>query len=397
MLKILRQCASVTWLNITSIPQRLWMSLGTIMAVAVAVGVALGFQALSAGFRATLEGSGSAEVALVLRGGSQSELNSVMTQSDAALLEAAPGVALDPQGRPLVSTESYVIIDGVRRSTQSKSNIPLRGMEEAGLALRSRAQIVEGRMFAPGAAELVVGRGLVREFEGFELGSVIRRGGAAWTVVGVFEAPGTVFEGEIWADNTAVQSLFNRGNSFQVARIGLVAPAEASLAALNAYIEAEERLAVEVETEKAYYQGQSEGTAQLVRFIGVPLGIIMAIGALAGALNTMFASVSNRAAEISTLRIIGFSGFAAFVGTLAESLALSLIGAVLGIIVVYFAFNGLTASTLGGGFTQVVFQLKVTPEVVTGGIITALVIGVVGGFFPGIRAATMKPLLGVNS
>jgi putative ABC transport system permease protein len=391
---MLRQCATVIGLNVSSIPQRLLMSLATILSVAVAVGVLLGFLALAAGFRQTLSGSGSQDVAVVLRGGASSEINSVVGRDQVRLLEVLPGVAKDAEGKPIISSELYIVVDGKRRSTGVKANMPMRGIALSGVALRAPARIAEGRMFSPGSNEIVVGRGLIREFAGFDLGNEVRFGTGTWKIVGVFEAPGTVFESELWADAAVVQSLFNRGTSFQTVRVKLTGPDQ--LEAFKAAVAADPQLNLEVKSEKAFYADQAGGTAQLVEMVGMPLGILMAIGALAGALNTMFASVSNRAAEISTLRIIGFSGFAAFVGTMVEALALALIGAAVGIVACYLMFNGLTTSTLGQGFTQVVFQLKVTPEVIQQGVIIALAVGIIGGLFPAIRAARMKPLLGVT-
>jgi putative ABC transport system permease protein len=246
-------------------------------------------------------------------------------------------------------------------------------------------------MFAPGSNEIVVGAGLLREFSGFEMGKTVRFGAQTWRVVGVFEAPGTVFESELWADAPVVQSLFNRGSTFQTARVALNSPAD--LAAYTAYVGSDPRLQLQAQSEQAYFAAQAERSGLLIRYVGWPLGIIMSIGALAGALNTMYASVSARATEIATLRVIGFSGVSAFMGTMCEALVLSFIGALLGTAVCGFLFNGLSASTLGAGFTQVAFRLQMGPELVLQAIVLALVIGFVGGMLPGIRAARQRPLL----
>jgi putative ABC transport system permease protein len=195
----------------------------------------------------------------------------------------------------------------------------------------------------------------------------------------------------LWADARVVQSLFNRGNTAQVFRAALASPE--SFAAFEEFVENDPRLQLEAQTEQAYYAAQASGTISIIQWIGWPLSIIMGIGALAGALNTMYSSVAARSAEIATLRIIGFSGSAAFFGTLIEALALSFIGALVAVVACFALFNGMTASTLGSGFTQVVFQLKITPELVTQAIIMALIIGLVGGIFPGIRAARKRPQL----
>ena len=389
------QTGAVIAMNVRSIPQRFWMSLATVTAIALVVAVLLGFTALANGFSRTISGSGAADVAIVLRDGSQSELNSVMSRDQAQLLEEAPGVARGADGRPRISNELYVVANGIKKATGSKANMPLRGLGPTGLAVRKQARIRTGRMFAPGSNEIVVGAGLLREFDGFELGKTMRLGGNTWKVVGVFEAPGTVFESELWADAPVVQSLLNRGTSFQTSRVVLTSAA--ALPAFKKFVKEDPRLQLSAESELAYYQAQAERSGFIVRFIGYPLAFLMAIGALAGALNTMYTSVSARSAEIATLRIIGFSGFSAFMGTMAEALALAFIGALVGTGIVAFFFNGMSASTLGGGFTQVAFRLELGPALVAQAIVVALVIGLVGGFFPGFRAARQKPLLALSA
>jgi putative ABC transport system permease protein len=388
------QIGAVVMLNLKSIPQRLAMSAATIVAVAMAVAVLLGFLALSEGFKATMEGTGATDVAVVNRKGATSELSSILTAEQVRLLETGPGVRL-VDGKPLISAELYLVVDGIKRSSGQPANIPLRGMNPEGLSLRENVELAEGRMFAPGTNEIVVGRKLLQEFAGFELNKSVRLGSNTWLVVGVFEAPGTVFESELWADARVVQSLFNRGTGYQIARVAMASPA--ALESFATFVEDDARLQLQTRSERDFYAAQAEGTGGLIRFIGWPLGITMAIGALAGALNTMFSSVAARSSEIATLRIIGFSGVAAFAGTLVEALALSLIGALVGTIACIALFGSMTTSTLGANFTQVVFQLKITPDVLLTAFIVALVIGLVGGVFPGIRAARQSPLIGLTS
>jgi putative ABC transport system permease protein len=394
-MSILNQTGAVIAMNVRSIPQRIWMSTATVAAVALVVAVLLGFLALSNGFKQTLSGSGSPDVAIVLRDGSGSELSSVITRDQGDLLDDAPGVARGQDGKARISKELYVVVDGIKKSSGTKANMPLRGVGAEGLSVRKQVRLREGRMFTPGSAEIVVGAGLLREFSGFELGKTVRFGTGTWRVVGVFEAPGTVFESELWADATVVQSLFDRGSAFQTARVVLTSPAAQKQFA--EYVKKDPRLQLKAQSEQAYYQQQADRSGNIIRYIGWPLGIMMSIGALAGALNTMYSSVSTRAAEIATLRIIGFSGFSAFVGTMAEALALAVIGALLGCGIVALFFNGMSASTLGAGFTQVAFRLQLGPEIVSQAIILALIIGLIGGFFPGWRAARQKPLLALSS
>jgi putative ABC transport system permease protein len=390
-MSLMSQTRSVIAMNVRSIPQRLWMSLATVVSIALVVAVLLGFLSLANGFSQTLKGSGAADVAIVLRDGAGAELNSTLLREQVDLLGRGPGVKAGADGRPIISAELLMVVDGIKKSSRTKANMPLRGVGANGLLVRKQAKITQGRMFAPGSNEIVVGAGLLREFEGFELGKSIRFGAQTWRVVGVFEAPGTVFESELWADAPVVQSLFKRGTTFQTARVVLTSPA--AMPAFVAYAKSEPRLQLKAQSELAYYAGQAERSGVLIRYFGWPLGIIMAIGALAGALNTMYASVSSRAAEIATLRVIGFSGFSAFMGTMVEALVLSAIGALLGVAICALGFNGLSASTLGAGFTQVAFRVQIGPEIIGQAVTLALIIGLVGGIFPGWRAARQKPLL----
>ena len=390
-MSLMSQTRSVIAMNVRSIPQRLWMSVATVVSIALVVAVLLGFLSLANGFNQTLKGSGAPDVAIVLREGSEAELNSTLSREQADLLGRGPGVKVGADGRPIVSGELFLVVDGIKKSSRTKANMPLRGVGANGLLVRKQAKISQGRMFAPGSNEIVVGAGLLREFEGFELGKSVRFGAQTWRVVGVFEAPGTVFESELWADAPVVQSLFKRGTSFQTARVVLTSPA--ALPAFEAYAKSEPRLQLKAQSELDYYAAQAERSGLLIRYFGWPLGIIMAIGALAGALNTMYASVSSRAAEIATLRVIGFSGFSAFMGTMVEAMVLSAIGALLGVAICALGFNGLSASTLGAGFTQVAFRVQIGPEIIGQAVTLALLIGLVGGIFPGWRAARQKPLL----
>ncbi len=224
MRSLLLQIVAVTAINLKSIPQRFWLSLSTVVAIALVVMVLLSFLAMSHGFRRTLEGSGSNEVAIVLRGGSQAEINSTLTREQVRLLEDAPGIARNADGKPLASPELYLIVDGIKRASNTKANLPLRGIGQEGAAIRRNITLTQGRMFNPGSNEIVVGKGIVSEFAGFERGQTVNFGSSPWTVVGVFDADGSVFESEIWADLPVVQSLFKRNNYFQTMRARLQKP-----------------------------------------------------------------------------------------------------------------------------------------------------------------------------
>jgi putative ABC transport system permease protein len=387
------QVIAVTSINLGSIMQRRWLSLSTIVAIALVVIVLLTFLAMANGFQRTIAGSGADDIAMVLRAGSQAEINSTVSRDQVRLIEDGPGIARGSDGKPLISPELYLVVDGVKRTTKTKANLPLRGIGEQGAALRKGVSITAGRMFARGSNEIVVGKALLREFEGLEVGSQVSFGATRWIVVGVFESGGSVFESELWADLPVVQSLFNRNNYFQTVRARLSSPA--ALAELKAYSDNDPRLKLDVKSEAAYFAEQASQTSDLIQKLGWPLAIAMAFGALAGALNTMYSSVAARATEIATLRAIGFGGFPAFVGTLVESLSLAAIGGLLGALATYLIFDGVTASTLGGNFTQVVFDFKLSPALIGEGVALALVVGLIGGLFPALRAARLPIVQGL--
>ncbi|MEM7081136.1 MAG: FtsX-like permease family protein [Pseudomonadota bacterium] len=390
MSSLLSQIWTVVVMNIRSLPQRLWMSLAAVFAVSVVVAVLLSFLAMANGFEETLKGTGRADVAIASRVGSQSELNSTVSRDNVNLLLTAPGIAKDSNGDPVASAELYVIVDGIKKTTQTEVNLPMRGISQSGFALRDAVEIVEGRMFESGRNEIIVGQGILNEFEGFELGQKPRFGRSQWEVVGIFSTGGTAFESELWADAPTVQSQFNRGSTFQTVRIKLAE--SGTVQPLVDFAESEPRLQLDIETEADYFASQGEALNGIVN-LGWALSIVMALGALAGALNTMYTSVAARSKEIATLRTLGFSNFSAFVGTMAESLVLSVIGGIVGSIAAYLLLDGVTASTLGASFSQVVFSFELSTDLIKQGIVLALIVGLVGGFFPAFRAARLPVLL----
>ncbi|MFQ5534585.1 MAG: ABC transporter permease [Sphingomonadales bacterium] len=382
MASTLSQISAVSVMNIKGIGHRFWPSLATVLGIAVVVAVMLAFLSMAEGFDRTVAGSGSNDVALILRAGSQAEINSTLSREEIRILVEAPGIARR-NGQPLASSELYVVVDGIKRSTGLAVNLPFRGMDRAGIALRHETEIIAGRMFEPGRNEIVVGRQALAEFSGLELGSTVAFGKTRWKVVGIFAARGSVFESELWGDAQIIQSLFNR-RLFQVLRVKLATPGDVS--AIRSFIEADPRLNLAIETEADYFAGQSEQISKVIRVLGYPLAIAMALGALAGALNTMYTSVAARTREIATLRAIGFGVLATFVGTQIESLVLALVGGLLGCLAAYLLFNQLTAATLGQSFTQVVFSLHISRSLIWQGLALAVAVGLVGGLFPALRA-----------
>jgi putative ABC transport system permease protein len=393
-MRALRQIGAITLMNLLSLPQRLWLSLSTVLAIALVVIVLLTFLAMANGFRRTVEGSGATDVAVILRGGSQSEINSTISRDQVRLIEDAPGIARNGAGEPLTSAELYVVVDGVKRASGTKANVPLRGLGAKGAALRRGITLVTGRMFNPGANEIVVGKGLVSEFEGFEPGQVVAFGTTRWNVVGVFAAGGSVFESEIWADLPVVQSLFNRNNYFQTVRARLQSPT--AIEQVKTYVDGDPRLKLDAKTEAEYFAEQASQTSDLIQKLGWPLAIAMALGALAGALNAMYSAVAARTVEIATLRAIGFGILPAFFGTLVESVVLAGAGGAIGALVTYFVFDGFTTATMGASFTQVVFSFTLSPTLVAQGVGLAIAVGLIGGLFPAIRAARTPIVTGLQ-
>lgn len=384
------QIAAVTTMNLRSLPQRKWTSLATVIAIGLVTGVLLAFLAMAHGFQSTVQGTGAPDVAVMLRKGSGNELNSTIMRDQSSLLEDAPGIARGADGKALVSPELYVVVDGIKKASGTKANLPLRGLGARADQVRRGVAVTQGRMFRPGTNELVVGRAVSRQFEGFELGRKIKLGAQTWNVVGEFGAGGSVFESEIWADVAVLQGLYQRGSTVQTVRARLKDPA--SLTELQRFSDADPRLKLDVRAESVYYAEQGKQLSDVIMYLGWPLAIAMSFGALAGALNTMFASVDARTREIATLRAIGFRGTPAFIATMIESLVLAAIGGILGAFATYLLFDGISAATLGSSFTQVVFSLKFSWSLVLQGLILALVIGVAGGVFPAWRAARV-PLL----
>lgn len=380
---MLKQVFAITQLGLRSIPDRLGPSLVIVVGLAGVVAVFTALLAMAAGFRSTLESAGRADVALVLRGGSQAELNSGLTREQATIIKQAPGVAAGADGQPLASAEVMVIAELMKTGEHSGSNITVRGVEPAGFELRPKLRIVEGRRFRSGLKELIVGRGVTQQFQGAGLGKTLRMRGSDWTVVGVFKS-GDANESELWADAEVAQSAFNR-QGFSSVRLQLADPK--GLQAVKDALTADPRVNVDVESEQSYFSGQTKNFRQTIGALAGVVTFIMALGATFAALNTMYAAVGTRSREIATLRAIGFGGFPVVLSIMIESLVLALVGGALGAALAYILFNNMAVSTLGSNFTQVVFQFAVTPGLVVDGLIIAVAIGMLGGFFPALRAA----------
>ena len=384
----LKQTAALGMLNLRSLPRRPGTAAVAMSGIAALTGVFAGVLSMASGFERTMEGSGQEDVALVLRSGSTAELNSRFDGEQANIVRYAPGIARDAEGEPQVSSELFWIVNAVGKSSGGEANVALRGIQPAGFGLRKGYRLAEGRQFTPGRFELIVGRGARNQFVGLEPGQTIRFGKTEWLVTGVFEAGGSVFESELWCDVNVLQSAYQLGNGFQVVRARV--DGDGGRERLEEALAGDQRLAVDVWSEKQFYSEQAEDTAALIRFIGVPVSVLMAIGAVFAALNAMYASIAARARELATLRALGFGSFPTALATLIESVALAFLGGVLGCAIAWLALNGFQASTLATSFSQVVFNFAVTPDLLAQGITAALVVGLVGGFYPAVRAATAR-------
>lgn len=385
MLRWIRQTLAVTALNLRTVHQRLGSSAVSIVGIAGVVVVMVSVLSIAQGFRTAMEAAGSADRALVMRVGADTEMTSGLDGPQTDVIKQAPGLRMD--GRtPLASAELYVLIDLPMISTGTPANVPMRGIEPAALAVRDEVSIVEGRMFEFGTNEVVAGRAASRQFAGLEVGNRIVSGQQTWDVVGIFEADGGVSETELWADARTLQGVYRRGNSFQLVAARLDSPA--SFDTFRDWLTSNPQVTVQVRRETEYYAAQSQTMSNLIETIGYSVALLMGIGAVFGAVLTMYTAVATRSREIATLRALGFNASAVVTSVLTESLVLGGLGGVLGGLAAWAAFNGYETTTMNWQtFSQVAFAFQVTPALLASGILYALLMGLVGGLLPALRAA----------
>jgi putative ABC transport system permease protein len=381
----LRQVFAVTLLNFQTLPQRFASSVVAVVGIAGVVLVFVAVLSIGVGFRKTMVGSAAAENAVVLRAGATSEMSSGLTLEETRLIAEAPGIARAPEGGPLASAEMFVIVDLDKRSTGTEANVPLRGVQPEAFEVRQGLRILEGRKLIPGRQEIVVGEGALREFAGTDLGSTLRLGQADWEVVGIFTTGGSVADSELWADSKVLAPAYNRGSGSQSVYARLTSP-EAFTAFQQALTD-DPRLNVKVMREEEYYEEQAR-SIDYINILGIAIAVIMAFGAIFGAVLTLYSAVAARGREIATLRALGFGGSPVVLSVLAEAMLLGLVGGALGGGLAYALFNGFRAATMNWqSFSQVTFAFAVTPLLVVTGIVGALLMGLVGGLFPALRAA----------
>ena len=380
------QVREIVLMNLRSIPQRLGASFVIVVGIGGVVGVLVAMLSMSSGLSKTLSATGQPDRAVILRGGSQgSELASFMDRASATLVKQDPAILRGPDGLPMASGEIIVITEVPRPGDTVGANVSLRGVEGKGFLMRPEVRLVEGRRFRPGLRELIVGDGAYRQFQGLDVGNTLRFRGQSWSIVGRFKS-GDAHDSEIWTDLETAQGAFRRTGVSSVI-VKLTSPD--AFEPLKARLTSNPQLNVDVRTEREHFSAQSAGLVTAIGFVTAVVAVIMAFGALFGALNTMYSAVSARTAEIGTLRALGFGSLPVVASVMAEAMALSLAGGLLGAGIAYALFNGYSVSTMGGGFTQVAFNFAVTPALVVQGLVGALAIGFVGGLFPALRAARL--------
>jgi putative ABC transport system permease protein len=385
-MSLLRQIGTVTAMNLRSIPQRLGTSLVIVIGIGGVVAVLVSVLAIAVGFNETVKGAGRPDRAIVLRASSNSELSSTLARDSVLTIEDSQAIKKDASGKPIADAEVVVIIDRPQKGSGTGANVTMRGVGPMVLALHPEIHVTQGRMFQPGTREIVVGKGALQQFEGLDVGSKITIREAEWTVVGEFESHGDSHESELLVDAETVLAAYRR-DSFQ--SVTALLNSADGFDGFKTELTTNPALQVEVSREPDYYASLSQTLNKVLTFVGYFIGSIMAVGALFGALNTMYSAVSARTVEIATLRAIGFGAGAVVISVFVEALLLALAGGVIGAAIAWVFFNGNAANTLSGNFTQVVFRLTVTPGLIGLGITWAAVIGLIGGLFPAIRAARL--------
>lgn len=374
--------------NLRNLLVRRFATIMSAAGVAAVVAVFVIVMGLAEGFRAAVATTGSERNAILLRDGPRSELQSAVDRGIVDILKTLPQIAVGREGRPLLSADMLIVINHEKRGGAGPTNVNVRGILPGSLELRDGVRLTSGRMFEAGSAEVIVGKALSGRVQNCEIGGVIRQGGRDWTVVGIFEAEGSSFESEIWGDAEVMLQAFQR-RVYQSVTLRMRDPQD--LPALAAAVAGDERLkTLQVFRQDIYYAEQSEAVTTFIRTLGYTITIVMSIGAILGAMNTMYAAVANRTREIGTLRAIGFTPFSIFSSFLIECLVLSLIGAVAGALLALPVDGIATGTTNWASFSEVAFQFRITGGVLAGGVLFGLLMGVIGGAFPAWRAARLR-------
>jgi len=342
---------------------------------------------LAAGLEATLVTTGRPDNVVVIRRAAQTEVQSGVDRTQAGVVQSLPDIAIGGDGQKLVSKEVVVLINLPKRESGKPSNVVIRGVMPVGVDLRPQVKLVEGRMFRPGTAEVIAGRSIASRFQGAGLGETLRFASADWTVVGIFDAGRTGFDSEIWGDSEQMMQAFRR-LAFSALVLRLVDTERFD--AVKQEIESDPRLTLEAKRETRFYADQSEMLSKFISYLGTTISIIFSVGAVIGAMITMYASVASRTAEIGTLRALGFSRTAILVAFLVEALLLGAIGGIVGLVAASFMQALAISTTNFQTFAELAFSFKLTPRIVVASLVFALAMGLVGGFLPAARAARLK-------
>ncbi|MGA7623874.1 MAG: ABC transporter permease [Candidatus Acidiferrales bacterium] len=380
--------------NFRSVRARWTSAIVAVLGIAGTVGVFVAMLSLARGFRATLVASGSEDNAIVLRAGATAEMMSGVTLESIKVLQDAPGVARGPEG-PLVTSEVVVVAPFPLKSTGTDANVQVRGVSANVLTIRRNVKIVEGRMFQPGLSELVVGKNANASYSGLTVGNSVDFGGGHWQVVGLLDAGGSAFDSEVWCDARVLDDVYKRPtNIFQSITVHLNSPND--FQQFKDSVTSDPRLNVDVSREVDYYAKQSTAMTRLITVLGGLVAFVMAIGAVFGALNTMYSAVSERGREIATMRAIGFGAAAVVFSFMIEALLIASIGGLIGCVAV-LPLNGLTTGAMNWQtFSHLAFAFRITPPLLLTGLIFALVMGLIGGILPAIRAATRPVALALR-
>ena len=379
------QIWTLTAFNLRTLPQRKGSAFAAMVGIAGVVTVLISVLSIGHGIQRAVTASGDPEQVIVLRSGSDTEMTSILGRDETNIVAEAPGVARNGD-KPSVSPELFVIINLPKRTTGTDANVPLRGVEAQVFDVRRHVKITEGRMFEWGKTEVIVGRGAQIEFTGLDLGSTIEVGRNQWKVVGIFEAKGGLEESEIWTDAAVLGPAYQRGSSYQSAMVRLASAG--SYQTFKDALTSDPRLNVKVERVSEYFASQSKLLNGLITGLGSIVAGLMGLGAIFGALNTMYTAVAARSREIATLKALGFRSFPVIISVIAESLVLAAVGGIAGAVLAWIAFDGYRAATMNWqSFSQVTFAFEVSPRLLIEGILYAMLIGTIGGLFPAIRAA----------
>jgi putative ABC transport system permease protein len=390
----LKQLIALIGFNLRTLPSRKGSAAVAVVGVAGVVAVLVGVLSIGEGFRHVMTAAGSPDQAIVLRGGADSEMTSVLMREDIESIRNAAGIARVGD-TPLAAAEIFVLVDLPKRSTGTDANVPMRGVRKESFLVRPEIKIVSGRMLAWGTNEVIIGRSARTQFANSDVGTVLHFGQTTWKIVGEFEGNGGIAESEVWADNAVLAGAYHRGSSAQSVTVKLASAG--NFQRFKDALTSDPKLNVRVERETDYYAAQSRALRLLVTGLAAIVCSLMGLAAIFGALNTMYTAVSARSREIATLEALGFGGAAVMISVMFEALALSLLGGLIGSLGAYFAFDGYRTATMNWqSFSQVAFAFKVTPQLMGMAILYALFIGLVGGFFPAIQAARMPVSLALR-